>query len=97
VEGEYATLRDRFPLLIVRKDVAVVPESAEFLADQTIEHDLSAIIDGSDPQLDIATFQEFLARFIDRFIAVETKARKPYLWILEEADELAPETGQSRS
>jgi len=97
VEGEYATLRDRYPLLIIGKDVAVVPESAEFLADQILEHDLSAIVDGSDPQLDIATFQEFLARFIERFIAIETKARKPYLWILEEADELAPETGIARS
>ena len=97
VEGEYATLRDKFPLLIVGKDVPLVPESAEFLADQVLEHALSAIIDGSDPQLDIAAFQEFLARFIDRFIAIETKARKPYLWILEEADELAPETGIARS
>lgn len=97
VEGEYATLRDKFPLLIIGKDVQLVPESAEFLADQILEHDLSAIIDGSDPQLDIAAFQEFLARFIDRFIAMETKMRKPYLWILEEADELAPETGIARS
>jgi hypothetical protein len=97
VEGEYATLRDKFPLLIVGKDVPLVPESAEFLADQILEHDLSCIIDGSDPQLDVAAFQEFLARFIDRFIAIETKARKPYLWILEEADELAPETGIARS
>jgi len=97
VEGEYATLRDKFPLLIIGKDVPVVPESAEFLADQTLDHELSVIIDGSDPQLDIAAFQEFLARFIERFIAVETKARKPYLWILEEADELAPETGIARS
>ena len=97
VEGEYATLRDKYPLLIVGKDVPLVPESAEFLADQILEHDLSVIIDGSDPQLDIAAFQEFLARFIDRFIAVETRLRKPYLWILEEADELAPETGIARS
>ena len=97
VEGEYATLRDKFPFLIVGKDVPLVPESAEFLADQILEHDLSAILDGSDPNLDIAAFQEFLARFIDRFIAVETKARKPYLWILEEADELAPESGIARS
>ncbi|MCJ7455284.1 DUF87 domain-containing protein [Candidatus Bathyarchaeota archaeon] len=97
VEGEYATLRDKFPLLIIGKDVPIVPESAEFLADQTLDHELSVIIDGSDPQLDIAAFQEFLSRFIERFIAVETKARKPYLWILEEADELAPETGIARS
>ena len=97
VEGEYATLRDKYPLLIIGKDVPLIPESAEFLADQVLEHDLSCIIDGSDPQLDVAAFQEFLARFIDRFIAVETKARKPFLWILEEADELAPETGIARS
>jgi hypothetical protein len=97
VEGEYATLRDKFPLLIIGKDVPLIPESAEFLADQVLEHDLSCIIDGSDPQLDVAAFQEFIARFIERFIAVETKARKPYLWILEECDELAPETGIARS
>ncbi len=97
VEGEYATLRDRFPFLIIGKDIPLVPESAEFMADQVLEHDLSVIIDGSDPQLDIAAFQEFLARFIDRFIAIETTARKPALWVLEEADELAPETGIARS
>ena len=97
VEGEYATLRDKFPLLIIGKDVPLIPESAEFLSDQVLEHNLSVIIDGSDPQLDIAAFQEFLARFIERFIAIETTARKPYLWILEEADELAPESGIARS
>ena len=97
VEGEYATLRDRYPLLIIGKDVPLIPESAEFLSDQVLEHNLSVIIDGSDPQLDIAAFQEFLARFIERFIAIETTARKPYLWILEEADELAPESGIARS
>ena len=97
VEGEYATLRDKYPLLIIGKDVPLIPESAEFLADQVLEHDLSCIIDGSDPQLDVAAFQEFIARFIERFIAIETKARKPFLWILEEADELSPETGIARS
>ena len=97
VEGEYATLRERYPFLIVGKDVQLVPEAAEFLADQVLEHELSVILDGSDPNLDIAAFQEFLARFINRFIAVETAQRKPYLWFLEEADELAPETGIGRS
>jgi hypothetical protein len=97
VEGEYATLRERYPFLIVGKDVQLVPEAAEFLADQVLQHDLSVILDGSDPNLDIAAFQEFLARFIDRFIALETTQRKPYLWFAEEADELAPETGIGRS
>jgi DNA-binding Lrp family transcriptional regulator len=97
VEGEFATLRERYPFLIVGKDVPLVPEAAEFLADQILDHELSVILDGSDPNLDVAAFQEFLQRFIDRFIAVETAKRKPYLWILEEADELAPESGISRS
>jgi DNA-binding Lrp family transcriptional regulator len=97
VEGEFATLRERYPFLIVGKDVQLVPEAAEFLADQILDHELSAILDGSDPNLDIAAFQEFLERFINRFIAVETAKRKPYLWILEESDELAPESGISRS
>ena len=80
VEGEYSTLRERYPFLIIGKDVQLVPEAAEFLADQVLQHELSVILDGSDPNLDIAAFQEFLARFINRFIALETTQRKPYLW-----------------
>jgi len=96
-EGEYSTLRDKYPLLIIGKDVPLVPEAAEYLADQILEHELSAIVDLSDPQLEILAGQEFVSRFIDRFIALETKMRKPYLWILEEADEFAPEKGTFKS
>lgn len=97
VEGEYSSLRENFPFLIIGKDVPLVPEAAEFLADQTLAGDLSVIIDGSDPDLDDATFQEFVQRFIDRFLSLETLKRKPYLVILEEADELAPEHNFARS
>jgi len=96
-EGEYSTLRDKYPLLIIGKDVPLVPEAAEYLADQILEHELSAIVDLSDPQLEILAGQEFVSRFIDRFIALETKMRKPYLWILEECDEFAPEKGTFKS
>lgn len=96
-EGEYSTLRDKYPLLIIGKDVPLVPEAAEYLADQILEHELSAIVDLSDPQLEILSGQEFVSRFIDRFIALETRMRKPYLWILEEADEFAPEKGTFKS
>jgi len=96
-EGEYSTLRDKYPLLIVGKDVPLVPEAAEYLADQILEHELSAIVDLSDPQLEILSGQEFVSRFIDRFIALETRMRKPYLWILEECDEFAPEKGTFKS
>jgi hypothetical protein len=97
VEGEYASLREKFPFLIIGKDVPVVPEAAEFLADQVLGDELSAIIDGSDPNLDDATFQEFVQRFFLRFLALETAKRKPYLAIFEEADELAPEHNFAKS
>jgi hypothetical protein len=97
VEGEYASLREKFPFLIIGKDVPLVPEAAEFLADQVLAEEFSAIIDGSDPNLDDATFQEFVQRFLDRFLALETAKRKPYLAIFEEADELAPEHNFARS
>jgi hypothetical protein len=97
VEGEYASLREEFPFLIIGKDVPLVPEAAEFLADQVLANELSAIIDGSDANLDDATFQEFIQRFLDRFMALETTKRKPYLVVAEEADELAPEHNFARS
>jgi len=97
VEGEYASLREKFPFLIIGKDVPLVPEAAEFLADQVLAEELSAIIDGSDANLDDATFQEFVQRFLDRFLALETTKRKPYLVVAEEADELAPEHNFARS
>jgi hypothetical protein len=97
VEGEYASLREKFPFLIIGKDVPLVPEAAEFLADQILGEELSAIIDGSDPNLDDATFQEFVQRFLDRFLALETTKRKPYLVVAEEGDELAPEHNFARS
>ena len=97
VEGEYANLRENYPFLIIGKDVPLTPEAAEFLADQVLENELSVIIDGSDANLDEATFQEFVQRFLDRFLALETTKRKPYLIVAEEADELAPEHNFAKS
>jgi hypothetical protein len=97
VEGEYASLREKFPFLIIGKDLPLVPEAAEFLADQVLANELSVIIDGSDVSVDQATFQEFIQRFIDRFLIIETAKRKPYLAILEECDEIAPEHNFAKS
>lgn len=91
VEGEYSRLRENYPFLIIGKDVPLTPEAAGFLAEQVLENELSVIIDGSDPNLDEATFQEFVRDFLNRFLAIETAKRKPYLVIAEEVDELAPE------
>ena len=97
VESEYSTLRPKFPFLIIGRDVAVVPEAAEYLADQVVENDVSTIVDLGDPQLEIATAQEFVARFVERLIAIQTLTKKPLLVIAEEFDELCPERGTFRS
>jgi len=97
VESEYSTLRPKFPFLIIGRDVAVVPEAAEYLADQVVENDVSTIVDLGDPQLEIATAQEFVARFIDRLIAIQTQTKKPLLVVAEEFDELCPERGTFKS
>lgn len=97
LEGEYSTLLELYPFLIIGRDVPVEPEAAAFLADEILGNKLSFIIDGSNPDLDAAIFQEFITNFINRFIAIEARIKAPYLFILEEADQLIPEKGVGTS
>jgi len=97
LEGEYSTLLELYPFLIIGRDVPIEPEAAAFLADEILKNRLSFIIDGSNPDLDAAVFQEFVATFVNRFIAVEAQAKVPYLFILEESDQLIPEKGVGSS
>lgn len=90
-EGEYASLREYYPFLIVGRDIPLEVESAEFLAEQVLKENLSIICDFSTT--DIIDQQEFTSRFINRFMDLQTKLKKAYLLIVEEADEFAPERG----
>lgn len=90
-EGEYGSLREKFPFLIIGKDIPLQLETAEFMAETMLKEDLSVIIDLSLTDEDIA--KEYVAAFVKRFMFLETKLRKPYLIVCEEADEMMPEKG----
>ena len=84
-EGEYASLREKFPFMIIGKDIPIQIETAEYLAETVLKEDLSVIIDLSMTNEDIS--KEYVASFVNHFMFLETKLRKPYLIVLEEADE----------
>ncbi len=95
VEGEYGSLREKFPFLIIGKDVPLQLETAEFMAETTLKEDLSVIIDLSMTDEDVG--KEYIAAFVDRFMFLETKLRKPYLVVCEEMDEYGPERGIAKA
>jgi len=94
-EGEYASLRTKFPFLIIGKDVPLQVETAEFLAETTLKEDLSVIIDLS--LIDVEVGKEYVSRFINHFMFMETTLRKPYWFVVEEADEFCPEKGVAKA
>ena len=94
-DGEYSSLRELYPFLIVGKDIPLEIESAEFLAEQILKENISVIFDFSTT--DVIDQQQFTSRFIKRFMELETKLKKSYLIIVEEADEFCPEKGVFKS
>ena len=94
-EGEYSSLRELYPFLIIGKDIPLEVESAEFLAEQVLKENISAIFDFSTT--DVIDQQEFTSRFIKKFMELQTKLKKSYLLVVEEADEFAPEKGTFKS
>ncbi len=94
-EGEYASLRENFPFLIIGKDIPLNPDTAEFIAETVLKENLSIIIDSSTA--DTIDEQEFVKRFIDKFMDLELTKKKSYLFMIEEADEFAPEKGVYKS
>jgi len=94
-EGEYITLREQYPFLIIGKDIPLEVDSAEFLAEQVLKENISVIIDFSTT--DILDQQEFTSKFVNKFMDLQTKLKKAYLLVVEEADEFAPEKGTYKS
>lgn len=94
-EGEYSTLREKFPFLVIGKDIPLQIETAEFMAETTLKEGMSVIIDLSLIDEDVA--KEYVAAFIQRFMFLETKLRKPYLIVCEEADDFMPEKGVAKA
>jgi hypothetical protein len=99
LEGEYPSLREKYAILIIGRDVPIQVETptllastAEFMAQQVLETGTSAIIDLSVVE-DVEDGKEYVDKFLRRFFHLQTTAKKPYLVIVEEAEDLAPESG----
>ena len=90
-EGEYISLREKYPFLIIGKDIPLQLETAEFMADKILDANISVIIDLSLTEVELG--KEYVNKLLSRFFFLETTMRKPYLIIVEEAEEFCPERG----
>jgi hypothetical protein len=90
-EGEYISLREKYPFLIIGKDIPLQLETADFMADKILEANISVIIDLSLTEVELG--KEYVNKLLRRFFFLETTMRKPYLIIVEEAEEFGPEKG----
>jgi hypothetical protein len=98
-EGEYASLREKYPVLIIGRDVPIQVETptllastAEFMAQQILETGTSVIIDLSVVE-DVESGKDYVDKFLRRFFHLQTTAKKPYLVLWEEIEDFAPESG----
>jgi hypothetical protein len=90
-EGEYISLREKYPLLIIGKDIPLQVETAEFMAEKVLESKISTIIDLSMTEVELG--KEYVDKFLRRFFFLETTLRQPYLIVIEEAEEFGGERG----
>lgn len=90
-EGEYASLREKYPFLIIGKDIPIQLETAEFMAEKILETKTSVIIDLSTTEVELG--KEYVDVFLKRFFFMETTVRSPYLVVVEEAEDFGPEKG----
>jgi len=90
-EGEYASLREKYPFLIIGKDIPIQLETAEFMAEKILETKTSVIIDLSTTEVELG--KEYVDVFLKRFFFLETTVRSPYLVVVEEAEDFGPEKG----
>jgi hypothetical protein len=96
-EGDFATLRERFDILIAGKggDVPCEVRSARVLALRVAELGVSTVVDMSG--LLPAQQHEFVASFVDQLNTLPEKMERPRLLVLDEAHLFCPESGKSTS
>ena len=91
-EGEYFTLAERYPILIVGGEQGMLPISEEALdlyVEMMLEANVSVVFDLSD-FIDTEQ-QQLYAKITDSLFALETKYRKKVRIIVEEAQIYAPQ------
>jgi len=102
-EGEYTSLREKYPFIIIGRDVPIEVETAtlqaqtaEFMAQQVLETGSSVIIDLSVTR-DVESGKDYVDSFLRRFFHLQTVMKKPYLVLVEEAEDFGPESGSPGS
>lgn len=94
-EGEYASLREKFLFIILGQDVSLQIGNVKYTVDRILEKNLSSIVDLS--LADEEYGKKYVSEFIKHLMFRETKLKRPYLVVVEEADQFAPEKGVATS
>lgn len=98
-EGEFSTLREKFDYVLIGKgkefDIQADPRSAALLAHRLLQENVSAIIDLYE--LDPLERERFVANFTLALVNVPKNLHHPYLYVIDEAQDFAPEKGDALS
>lgn len=98
-EGEFSTLREKFDYVLIGKgpdfDIQADPRSAALLAHRLLEEKVSAIIDLYELEPDQR--DAFVANFARALVNVPKNLQHPYLFVVDEAQDFAPEKGNTLS
>lgn len=97
IEGEFVTLREKFPFALVSKEgeIPLNIKYAETLAHKLLETNLSAIIDLSE--MEVYQRRIFVKRFAHALIESPKHLWHPCVVIIDEADFYAPQGKDSES
>lgn len=94
IEGEYWGLKERFDIVIIGRsanvDVEVDASNAAQFAAYSVEHGVSMILDLADYD-SLEDMHDFLIAYFEALWVAASKARRPYVVVLEEAHEFIPQ------
>ncbi len=93
-EGEFSSLREKYPYLLVGKEgaeVAADPHTAKLLCRRLLESGVSAILDLYD--LPLPDRRRFVRLFLEELMRAPRELWRPLLVVLDEAHLFCPERG----
>lgn len=96
-EGEFATLREKFPFVLVGKggETPADPRSANLLAQRLLELKASAVCDLYDLKAHLR--HTWVKNFLEGLIEAPKQLRTPCIVIVDEAHIFCPEKGESEA
>ncbi|RLG44409.1 MAG: hypothetical protein DRN78_00215, partial [Thermoproteota archaeon] len=90
VEGEWYTLKQKFPVLVVGRDVPLDLESAELYSEYPLKG-VSIVIDLASADASDLEARDFFMKFTEKLFQLETEHRRTLLLVVEEAEVFAPQ------